>query len=206
MNIFIINGGRDYQNLFLNRGHAIVSDMNQADLVVFTGGEDVSPHLYDEEKHPQSYCSLERDSIESKLFNVALKLEKPMVGICRGGQFLNVMSGGKMYQHVTNHCRSHLLVDGELGTSVYVSSTHHQMMRPSGDAIVVATADEGGYKEHMENGIINRVTDEDDVEVVFYPKTRCLCFQPHPEFDNPIYEDMRAYFFMLINRYLLEDF
>src|SRR3546814_3238996 len=39
----------------------------------------------------------------SGYFAIARRMHKPMAGICRGGQFLNVMCGGSMIQHVEGH-------------------------------------------------------------------------------------------------------
>lgn len=202
-NVFIVGGGLEYKAMFLQAGFAIISDMEQADLICFTGGEDVSPHLYDEEAHPQTYNNLLRDAVEKKMFHRAFELDIPMVGICRGGQFLNVMSGGKMYQHVTNHCRGHYLIDVLSGKHIFVTSTHHQMMRAGPGGEVIAIANEHGTKEHMSGNAITFAKDnEPDTEVVFYPTTDCLCFQPHPEFNIVNSEGMREYFFSLLKRCL----
>ena len=60
-------------------------------LVLFTGGEDVHPSLYNDTS-PKRYCAtnLSRDKIEQDIFKVALDNSIPMTGICRGSQFLNV--------------------------------------------------------------------------------------------------------------------
>lgn len=66
---------------------------------LFTGGHDISPALYNEEILPEcaELCPA-RDSMESLLFAEALKLDKPIFGICRGLQFINVALGGSLYQ------------------------------------------------------------------------------------------------------------
>ena len=86
-----------------------------------------------------------------------------------------------MHQHILGHATgiNHLIRDSETGEEVMVSSTHHQMMIPSEDAIVLATADVVDWPLGME---------QRDIEVVYYPHTNALCFQPHPEFfatDHP---------------------
>lgn len=61
-----------------------VLNMMSADLVVFTGGEDVSPDMYGEPHNPTTGCNLQRDRYEQLEFNEALQRKIPMIGICRG--------------------------------------------------------------------------------------------------------------------------
>ncbi|HEY9660041.1 MAG TPA: gamma-glutamyl-gamma-aminobutyrate hydrolase family protein, partial [Allocoleopsis sp.] len=129
--VCIINGGDTYRRMFTDMGFTPCDTLDEADLVCFTGGADVSPELYGHKEHPSTFASKFRDEEEMVLYKEAVKLQKPLVGICRGGQFLNVMSGGEMYQDVTKHTMSHDLTDLETGEVVYVTSTHHQMMKPS---------------------------------------------------------------------------
>ncbi len=72
---------------------------------LFTGGHDVSPELYGEEKLPQcAECCPARDRMELPLLKKALAADKPILGICRGIQFLNAALGGTLYQDLpTQH-------------------------------------------------------------------------------------------------------
>jgi putative glutamine amidotransferase len=69
---------------------------------LFTGGQDVSPALYGEEKAKDcGPVSLNRDAMETILFEEAvLALDKPALGICRGMQLFNVILGGSLYQDI----------------------------------------------------------------------------------------------------------
>lgn len=202
MKVFLVGSQYGYGQLFVKYGHALVQSVEMADVLLFTGGEDVSPSYYGQTPHPRTYYNKARDVVEKEVFNVAVQTDKPCVGICRGGQFLNVMSGGEMYQDVSNHTRDHYIKDAETGMLVFASSTHHQMMKPGPGGVVLATANENGYKEFMKDGeIVREVEESDDVEAVYYPVTRSLCFQPHPEF--PGMEELQEYFFHLINKHLI---
>ena len=200
-NVFIIGGGRDYSFLFKHLGLGEVGSVKEADLICFTGGEDVTPSLYGDAAHPWTGNNPQRDAYENQIFKEALALGIPCVGICRGAQFLNVMSGGRMYQHVTEHCHSHSLTDIESGELIYVSSTHHQMMMPSDKAVLVATANEKGTREWYDGQVAKRDVSKEDYEVVYYPHTNSLCFQPHPEFDSAEFVGMRRYFGDLLSRF-----
>ena len=68
---------------------------------LFTSGQDVSPELYGEAKGPHcGQCLPQRDEMEIKLLEMVLGADKPMLGICRGLQLLNVAWAGSS----TNTC------------------------------------------------------------------------------------------------------
>lgn len=188
-----IEGERDgsYHDMWRRWGWETVRDVDEAQVIQFTGGEDVDPALYDEVAHPQTYFSRHRDEQCIDLWQIALIKKISMVGICRGGQFLNVMNGGKMFQHCDGHgiWDTHGATILETGVRVQVTSTHHQIMRPNRDKGIVLMESEplGTYKEHMSHiwgsdWFVDDKPDADDVEAVFYPDTMSLCYQPHPEY------------------------
>ena len=182
--VYIINSNRQYDTMFTNRGFELVGSVKEADLVQFTGGEDVTPHLYGQSKHPRTFCNPERDVYEMGLYHQALSLGKRMAGICRGGQFLHIMTGGSMYQHIEGHTRDHdIFVDGE---SYRVTSTHHQGMVPNHNTVVVADATINGItKEIQEIGIASIL----DTTFGNYDYN-VLMYQPHPEFDEGECQDL----------------
>lgn len=200
--VYIEQSSFHYQMLFIKLGFTTVSDPDRADLICFTGGADVSPYLYGDKQHELTGNNAVRDEKEKRLFEAAQKNGTPCVGICRGGQFLNVMSGGRMYQHVEKHMNSHYLTDHETGEVVYISSTHHQMMLPGNGAQIVATSNLNGKREWFDGVVAKKDVADEDYEVVFYPHTQSLCFQPHPEFTGEDYEPMAQYFKRLIQRLL----
>lgn len=206
-------GAFAYQSMFLKKGLKGTDDINEATIVCFTGGEDVSPSLYGEENlvmhgRKMSGNNPDRDDTDAVIHGYAVANEAFQVGICRGGQFLNVMNGGKMWQHVDGHAGvgHHMLHDTITGEVVTVTSTHHQMMRPSKDGEVLAIARESRSKwsEKDEWHITEADTLPaewfDDIEVVWYPSTRCLCFQPHPEYAGA--PGCTDYFFDLIEHHI----
>jgi len=71
------------------------------DGLVFSGGSDLDPELYDVEAHPETAGWVrERDDFELELMRAALERDVPMLAICRGSQVLNVALGGDLEQHV----------------------------------------------------------------------------------------------------------
>lgn len=68
---------------------------------LFTGGPDVHPSRYDEDV--MRYCGAineKRDTLEILLLQEANRLNKPVLGICRGIQLINVALGGSLYQDI----------------------------------------------------------------------------------------------------------
>lgn len=202
---WVSSGNPEYVELMTKAGFKQTSSLVVADIVVFTGGSDVDPMLYGEERLPTTGFSLARDKEDTVVWRCAK--DKIKVGICRGGQFLNVMNGGKLWQHVNRHTQDHVLTDEFTGRTVNVSSTHHQMFRPARGAIVIATARETTLKiadkqrwSLKDDG--SKIDDyfKKDFEVVYYPRTKSLCFQPHPEFREHL--ECRDYFYSVLRRVL----
>jgi len=76
---------------------------------LFTGGQDVSPSLYNENPLPQcGESSPERDTMEKILLSRVIELDKPILGICRGIQLINTVLGGTLYQDLPTQTNSHL--------------------------------------------------------------------------------------------------
>ena len=75
--------------------------VNVCDGFLFTGGPDISPFLFQEEA--LAGCGVivpERDQMEETLFSIIIDTNKPVLGICRGLQVLNVFLGGTLYQDI----------------------------------------------------------------------------------------------------------
>lgn len=177
---------------------------SDADLIVFNGGEDIATELYGERPVMARIPKIVsvRDQHERYVFEKfsAPAFKKMFLGICRGSQLLNVLNGGTLWQHVNNHGRTHVIWDVESGDAYMATSTHHQQMRPNlktGDLVAVARestekmadgrtykgqpADMGANFESY-NGPDKAVSDALDTEIVWYPGTRTLCIQGHPEY------------------------
>jgi len=186
------------EQMFISRGWEITQRIREADLIQFTGGADVSPHLYGHSQHATTFPDANRDKQEAVIHNIALDYDIPMAGICRGGQFLHCMCGGTMFQDVNNHTQNHKIVDVKTGEEIEVTSTHHQMMKENPRGKVIAFAD-GLSTRREETSQYNIITihtkPQKDIEVMHYSYADCLCFQPHPEFRPGACRD---YYFSLI--------
>ncbi len=95
----LAHGGIPFLFSFLEEEADIRALARQCDGFLFTGGVDPDPVLYGEEKLNDTVeiCDC-RDVLEFPLMKIALAADKPILGICRGVQVLNVALGGTLYQ------------------------------------------------------------------------------------------------------------
>lgn len=159
---------------------------------LFSGGPDIHPFLLREETH--MHCgnvSVARDTMELSLLKLAMEAKKPVLGICRGAQVINVGLGGDIYQDITSQAetgfpiahkqpyscclpshhvdvqRDTLLCGIANGkTQIEVNSSHHQAVRRIAPCLIASG--------HAPDGIIEAL------EMPDYPYL--LALQWHPEY------------------------
>ncbi len=177
-------------------------DTPKIDLILFTGGEDVNPSYYGERVGKFTSINKSRDAVETDMFR-KYYVNIPKLGICRGAQFLTVMNGGKLVQHVENHgiggTHSISFGEGDSVKKLEMTSTHHQMMYPFNlkkgkDYILCAHSTR--YLSPIywdgENKDISIPDEFLEPEIVFYPESRSLAIQGHPE-SNVMNEEDRNF-------------
>jgi putative glutamine amidotransferase len=126
--------------------------LSALDGLLLSGGGDIEPALYDGQPHHTVYAvDPERDEFELKLAELSLAQNLPVLGVCRGMQVLNVVSGGDLVLHIpdvygddvlhrTEHPRQHVehpvlvtagsrLAEIFQQTEVSVVSWHHQAIQ-----------------------------------------------------------------------------
>lgn len=181
----------------------IKTDKNGKEYLLLLGGTDVNPTLYGEAPHwATATPDINRDSKEAILFERARLKGIPIIGICRGAQFICVMNGGKLHQHTPDHGISHDVHTNE-GVFKSVAAGHHQIMNPTGDYQVL-----GWDARHcmVYNSKDEESAIKDSPEVVYFPDNKCLAIQPHPEWqtsDNPfnvwLHDKMKELFNLDVN-------
>lgn len=162
--------------------------LSMVDGILLTGGQDVSPELYGETPALTGEICEMRDAMERLLLKKAMVLEKSVLGICRGIQFINAALGGSLYQDIPSQRPSAVehhqcppydqpshevaLVQGSplqtlLGQEkLLVNSYHHQAVKRLADGLEVMARSEDGL-----------------VEAVWKPDQSFLwAVQWHPEF------------------------
>lgn len=204
--VYVEDGDIGVLRMFVDRGWTPADQPETADLICFTGGSDVNPLLYRTKKHPATLYNTQRDEDCVKLANLAEDYQIPMVGICRGAQFLNCYNGGTMWQHVQGHAMrgTHEAIDIQTGETFDVTSTHHQMMCPSDEAqvILIGNLPVEIRREYDSPQNINYLPESPDIEAVYYEYTNSFCYQPHPEYVNGSHK-CQEYFFQKVEELLL---
>lgn len=186
------------KRIFYNHGYEITNDIDLADIVVWTGGADINPGLYGEKPSGAVGWSNSRDEADIKAIHKAKDQFK--VGICRGAQLLNcIPNGGSLWQDVDEHVGDHSILDLITKKPYVVNSLHHQQMRPTDKAEIIAVTKLARVKARQNHSWhVDNNEDDPDIEALWYPETKSLCVQWHPEFGGA---DSTSYFFNLMDRY-----
>jgi putative glutamine amidotransferase len=150
---------------------AIEETLSVLDGILFSGGSDLDPALYDADAHPETQGVHEaRDRAEMALLTAALERDMPVLAVCRGSQVLNVARGGDLVQHlpeVLGH-EEHKHTPGQysdhdvtlesdtrvgeiLGDRAPVKSHHHQGFGRIGEGLREAGYAEDGTVEALED-------------------------------------------------------
>lgn len=178
--------------------------INQIDKLLLAGGQDVSPEFYHEEPIPAlKMVDPDRDRFEMALIQEAIRQQKPILGVCRGMQLLNVALGGSLYQDLSHYpgwqvkheqqptpaqfathkvtINPDSLLGGFLPDDYQVNSFHHQGVKELADAFTsIATASDGL------------------IEGIESQKLRILGVQWHPELTRQKSSDEQAIFDFLV--------
>jgi putative glutamine amidotransferase len=161
-------------------------DLDKADALMFTGGEDISPTLYGE-KHGKytGGTSSRRDSEEVYYFKEARDRNLPIIGICRGAQLLCAMAGGKLVQHIKHPGRHMIHTDD--GKKFLMNSLHHQMMMPlnTKHRLIAWTEHLSPFHLDGDGNELNPFPDGREPEVVYFEDIKGLGIQGHPEWMEP---------------------
>jgi hypothetical protein len=160
---------------------SILNHPDSVTFALFTGGSDVSPWLYNEQKGRYTSCHQQRDVDELEIFRECFRNEIPMFGICRGAQFLCVMAGGSLCQHVTGHEYNNHFIRTWDDRQIMVNSCHHQMALPPEDAEVLAWTDPSLSTCYLDGHNMQLPPPEFEYESVYYPNINALGTQWHPE-------------------------
>ena len=141
---------------------------DEYDGLLLPGGCDVNPARYGKSRIPEETTDDDLDVIQFDALARFLEAGKPVLGICRGHQLLNVAFGGTLIQHLpgaekhqslatgednlhTIHIADHTFLHPIYGSSCSVNSTHHQGIDIPGKGLVIAARSEDGVVEALEH-------------------------------------------------------
>ncbi|WP_375261715.1 gamma-glutamyl-gamma-aminobutyrate hydrolase family protein [Palleronia sp.] len=161
-------------NLWLAGGRGVrwvagkPSDVSGVNGIIIGGGDDISPDLYGGKLIASSRLDAERDAMERRLVEEAMEQGKPVLGICRGSQMLNVALGGRLDQDAygtysasqrywtilprkTIEIVPATRLAAHAGTEpMKVNALHSQAVTTTGQGLRVAARDTGGMIQAIE--------------------------------------------------------
>ena len=124
---------------------------DEYDALILSGGGDIHPKYYNEEIKESVRIDTQRDEAEFKLLDEFLKAGKPILGICRGCQVINVYFGGSLFQEIDNFAEHKPEPEQKLynkvasikdsvanklyGDEFVVNSYHHQAIKKLGNGL-----------------------------------------------------------------------
>ena len=118
------------------------------DGLLFSGGSDLDPELYDQEPHDETFGVVrERDRAELALLEAALARDMPVLAVCRGSQVLNVARGGDLVQHLPD------LVGDEKHKHTPGTFADHDVTLEEGTRLAALLGDRAPVKSHHHQGI-----------------------------------------------------
>lgn len=165
----LMAGGRAVRLTALNH------ERNQeCDGYVIAGGVDIDPQIYGQENRASIDIEPERDTLEQDVINHARKASKPLLGICRGAQMINIVFGGTLHQNARDFYEAFVPTDSVLGKmfvrrkvtvdpnsylchlqdgaqNISVNSLHHQAIDKVGDGLRIVAQDTIGIPQGIEN-------------------------------------------------------
>lgn len=171
--------------------------------LILWGGTDITAAYY----HQKSsiYAELpnnRRDKLEFEKASQAILDKQPIVGICRGAQLLCILNGGSLYQHSETDEQGHNIEcstnDGTGQEKILlipnVPASHHQIMKPIGNFQLL------GWNPNpvrLFDSDTTWHTEKNTPEIIWWPETKCLAIQAHPEWCSP-----NSGFLLYINKLL----
>jgi putative glutamine amidotransferase len=167
--------------------------VHELDGLVLQGGSDVSPKSYGETPmRPEWAGDFIRDNYEIALVREFMDHGKPVLGICRGTQLLNVAFGGTLYQDITTQLPGSLvhrnweIYDQNFHEMVFEKDSQLERLYPGQSRGKINSVHHQGIKALAKDLVIEaRCPDDGIIEAVRHAgRTYCYGVQWHPEFHD----------------------
>ena len=205
------------QGLFPDKIVNIVKNWreNKIDLIIFTGGEDITPSYYGENVGKYTHINTIRDQNEFDIFHTVF-YGVPKLGICKGAQLLTVGSGGKLIQHVEGHRNTidKITICSSNSNEEYIieiPSDHHQMMFPYNlnknryQILGYSTYFKSNVYLNGENENIKLPNNFLEPEIIYYEDFNSLAIQSHPEWISDVGDKNLQIIYNIIRKTILKN-
>lgn len=149
----------NYENALRTMGISCITTLNtaeaaQADRLLLPGGGDITPVFFGQANHGSRNIDTELDLLQFQALTLFIEQKKPVLGICKGLQVINVHLGGTIIQNIdtanthkwTGKDQYHYVYHSRLdrtdffyqlyGNSTSVNSAHHQAVGKLGKGLV----------------------------------------------------------------------
>lgn len=174
------------------------------DGLILCGGNDIQPSYYGEEINGSVKFDAARDEAEFALVKAFMTTGKPIFGICRGAQLLNVALGGTLIQHLENvdehrkdantettheaFSKKGSIFEKLYGERFVINSFHHQALKKLGEGLQVSLL----------------AMDGKTIEGVEHVAKPYFGVQFHPELMTPEYTEVETADGLALFRYFVE--
>jgi putative glutamine amidotransferase len=141
---------------------------------IIAGGGDIDPKIYGQKNKASIKLEPERDELELEVIKYAVKHKKPLLGICRGSQMINISRGGNLHQNAIDFYKNFIPNDSLIGKiflrrkicivkngllatlfkpkkELWVNSIHHQAIKDLGKGLKATTQDEHKIVQSIED-------------------------------------------------------
>lgn len=143
-------------------------DVDDFDGLLLPGGADIDPARYGQENIASEGVNERRDELQFQVLDAFVRAKKPVFGICRGHQVINVYFGGTLIQNLDSserHSRmggcedkahSGTAEEGSFLADIYghtfsVNSSHHQAVERAGEGLQIAMLSDDGVVEALKH-------------------------------------------------------
>ncbi len=182
-----------------------MKQIHLCDGILLAGGDDITPYLYGEEPYEgigEAHADIDRYHLS--IACESIKLDKPILGICRGIQIINIVHGGNLYLDIA-HCPFNTILHMQtgrrkdlchtvsftknskmhkyFGDKILTNSYHHQAINKVGEGLIVTGTTCDGIVEAIESEFL----------------TYCMGVQWHPEIMSVYSDTMHVLFEDFLN-------
>ena len=151
-----------------NKTKNIQNYLEKVEGIILSGGNDIDPLTFGGERKENLSLAPLRDEVEKKMLQFAIEKKIPVLGICRGMQFINVFFGGKIVRESHPVRVNHEIImedENTIVNSFHEDAIHEDILSPSLNAFAIAN-----------DGVI---------EAFFHPEYPIVGIQWHPERESP---------------------